>query len=304
MLNRGSSYTIVPADEKIDPALVMRMDIDDLDKYGKSEIVSTVYKCMALVAEDTAPEVKKQMGPFGEVIVLHQANQLIMQDTVGNLMRIKEQLDSQEVSEQKGQAETFAHKCVYIRARDAESILRNFLGETKTVTEVVKGPTAGATTPGAGGPGGLDDPNAMDFSGGGKGGKGGKGGGGFGGNFGAAGNVTQRVRSYNITSDERTNTVLVNGSPDKIAQAKTIIKQIDVGTVPFVIGAPVLQTYPIKEGNAIELAKTLIEIHKGSSGIKIAPSATINCMCWLRRKTKSPSPARSTARVRRQPKPS
>src|SRR5262245_8187184 len=36
-----------------------------------------------------------------------------------------------------------------------------------------------------------------------------------------------------VTSDERTNTVFVNGTPDKIAQAKVMVKHLDVGNVPL-----------------------------------------------------------------------
>src|SRR4029077_5322419 len=60
LLNRGSSFMIVPADEKIDPALVPRVSIEELPEHGETEIVSTVYQCKALVAEDSGPEVKKQ----------------------------------------------------------------------------------------------------------------------------------------------------------------------------------------------------------------------------------------------------
>ena len=81
-----------------------------------------------------------------------------------------------------------------------------------------------------------------------------------------------------MTSDEGTNTVLVNGPPDKIAQAKAVMAKIDVGTVPYKVGLPVLQTYFVKEGNAGDVAKTLLEIHKGNAGIKIAPIGNAQIM--------------------------
>ncbi len=276
LLNRGTSFTIVAADEKIDPALLARVDIDDLGKHGKTEIVSTVYQCKALVAEDSGPEVKKQMGPFGEVVILHQANQLILTDTVANLLRVKQQLDLQEGNEATGQADTFAHKCIYIRARDAEATLRNFLGEQKTITEVIKAPTAttaGGTGSTAGGTGStamsaLDQFGGSFGSGGGGGGKKGGGGGGMGG---MRADSQTRIRSYTVTSDDRTNMVFVNGPPNKISQAKTIMAKLDVGTVPFVAGVPIMQRYTIKEGNAPEVTKALLEMHKGSTSIRIAP---------------------------------
>ena len=49
-----------------------------------------------------------------------------------------------------------------------------------------------------------------------------------------------KIRMYYITADERTNTVLVTGPADKIAQAKEIMKKIDVpqpGQKPIVVGA-------------------------------------------------------------------
>ena len=167
LLNRGTSFTLVPADEKIDPALVPRIPISELGEHGNTEIVSTVYQCKSLVAEDSAPEVKKQMGPFGEVIVLHKANQLILQDAVGNVMRIKKELDDQEGKEGSGaQAETYVHKCVYIRAAKAEAILRSFLGEQKQIIETVargnNGPNGGGGNPGGPGGGG----GKRDFGGG------------------------------------------------------------------------------------------------------------------------------------------
>ena len=55
MLNRGTSFVIVPADEKIDPALLPRIDIKDLAEHGDTEIVSAVYQCKSLNAEDTRP---------------------------------------------------------------------------------------------------------------------------------------------------------------------------------------------------------------------------------------------------------
>ena len=96
LLNRGRSYVIVPADQPIDPSFIQRIDSNDLDKHGKSEIVSILYQCKEfLMASASAPEIKKQMGPFGNVLVVDQFNQLILQDTAANLSRIKKDLDIQ-----------------------------------------------------------------------------------------------------------------------------------------------------------------------------------------------------------------
>jgi hypothetical protein len=237
LLNRGTTFSLVPADEKIDPALVPRIALKELSEHGDTEIVSTVYQCQALVAEDSAPEVKRQLGPFGEVITLHKANQLILQDTVGNLKRITKALDDQEAKPVVGrEPETYSHKCIYIRARDAEAIVRNVLGETKTEER-----PKGAGFPGKGSKGGRPGKNQS---------------------------TTTTTRTRTITSNDRTNTVFVNGPSEVIAQAKAIMAKIDVGTIPFSSSAWVLKTYAIKEGTLVDLSKTLALIHKG---IRLSP---------------------------------
>src|SRR5262249_47184695 len=113
---------------------------------------------------------------------------------------------------------------------------------------------------GFGGPGG-------GAGGGGPGSQGGGGGGGAGGHGGEAG--AQPPAGY-ITADEPTNTVLVTGPANKIAQAKTVLQKIDVGPVPVLIGRPELITYPVPGGNAETVAKNLQEIHKPSATLRIA----------------------------------
>src|SRR5262249_55547864 len=67
------------------------------------------------------------------------------------------------------------------------------------------------------------------------------------------------------------NTVHVNGPPDKIAQAKALMAKLDVGTTPLASGSPVLQRYPIKAANAVDVAKTLSEMYKGQeANVRIA----------------------------------
>jgi WD40 repeat protein len=96
LLRRDASFTIVPADERLDPALVPRVTLDALKSRGKTEVVSVVVPLKSLAANDLAPEIKKLLGPFGEVIALPRSKQLILQDTAGNLRRIVETIGTIE----------------------------------------------------------------------------------------------------------------------------------------------------------------------------------------------------------------
>jgi type II secretion system protein D len=268
LIRRDQSFTLVPADEKIDPAILPRVRVDDLGHRGNTEMVSVVLPLTSLVAEDLATEVKKMMGPFGEVVAMAKANQLVLQDTVGNVKRIVKTIKDIEENE-KGQAESFSHTCRYIKSRDAEQILTKLLGDPREIVRMLQQPQPQqGGFPGGGGSGGF--PN-------------------FGGGFGRQQQqapqtiIAPKIRMHYVTADERTNTVLVTGPPDKIAQARDILKKIDVpqqGQQPVLVGAPVLKTYPVPSGSADALAKTLQEIYKTSSTIRITNAGNNTILVW------------------------
>src|SRR5262249_23607311 len=222
MINRERSFTLVPADEKIDETLLPRIGVEELETRGRTELVSLQLPLKTLVAEDVAPEVTKMMGPFGSCVAMKTGNQLILRDTVGTLRRIKQTIDSIEKGDSV-KAGSLSHKCEWIKASEAERILKSLLGDPKELLAAAG--RAGAAAPWGGGDGG----------------------GGAGGGFGRGpAPVIQinRLRMHFITSNERTNTVLVTGPADKVAEAEKILKEIDVktpGQLPIAIGPPSLK---------------------------------------------------------------
>jgi RNA polymerase sigma factor (sigma-70 family) len=96
LIRRAATFTIVSADEPIDLTFVASVHLDDLQKRAKTEIVRVTVPLTNLSAKEFAPSVKKMMGPFGQVIPLEQSHQLILIDTVANLLVIRETLKSAE----------------------------------------------------------------------------------------------------------------------------------------------------------------------------------------------------------------
>jgi hypothetical protein len=97
LLLRGEhSFRLIPADEKVDPSLVPRVRPDELEQRGRTELVSLVVPLKAASADEIAPDVKKMLGPFGEVVVLKRANELLLQDTAGNLRQVSKVLEDLE----------------------------------------------------------------------------------------------------------------------------------------------------------------------------------------------------------------
>jgi type II secretory pathway component GspD/PulD (secretin) len=262
LIRRDQSIIIVPSDEKIDPAILPRLNVEDLEYRGKSELAQVVLPLKSLVAEDLKPEIKPMMGPFGEVVAMARANQLVLQDTVGNLRRVIRIIGDIENND-KNSSDQFSHVCIWIKARDAEKVLKEQLGDPlAAVRAAVQEQTRGAA--GAGGfPG---------FPGGGRGG-------------GQQAQPIQlpKVRMHQITADERTNTILVTGPADKINQARQILRSIDVnqpGQPKTIIGPAMFKTYPVPGGNADAIAKTLQTIYQSSNVTRISAVGSNSIMVY------------------------
>ena len=186
LINRERSFTLIPADEKVDPILVPRIKVEDLVKHGDTELVSLVLALQSLVADDIAPQIKKMMGPFGEVVPMTHTgvNNLIMMDTVGNLKQIVEMIKLAEHPD-TASSDSYSRQLKWILAREAEHILQKVLGDPADMIKACCRCRNRAWT------------RAIR----------------------AAGRrlLFRRFGMHSIVIDEETNTILVSGPPDKVA---------------------------------------------------------------------------------------
>lgn len=261
LIRRDQSFLLAVANEKVDPQLIPRISVEDLAKRGNTELVSVVVPLKSLVAENLLPAVKEMIGPHGKVVAVDAINQLIIQDSAGNLKTILKTIHSYENND-KGQMESYSHTCQFIKARDAEKILKDLLGDPRDQQRLNAPP--GFPGGGRGNPPGMVIQPGM------------QGQPGMPGQPGAAA-ATPKLRMHYIAADERTNTVLVTGPADKIAQAKVILKQIDAqspGQKPILVGSPELRPYTVPTGTANDLVKTLGGIFKESNTLRITTSGS------------------------------
>ncbi len=267
LINRSRSFTLVPASEKIDPVWLEEVKPEDLERHGANEMVRTIIALKTLVAEDISPDLKKLLGPFGEVSSITSTNQLYLQDTAGNLIRLRDMILKLE-KEETGNTQTYKHECKYIQARDAMAILKTLMGDPKDVL----GGAADANTGnrGPGGRGGNPQPQFPNF-------------GAFdpmaamNPNAGRQAVIVPKLRMHYIAMDESHNTVLVTGPANKIAEAKKILTELDIqknGQKPVVSGDPILRTYNVPTGNSENIVKAIIDAYKLSPNVRILPSGT------------------------------
>ena len=273
LIRRERLFTLLPADQ-IDPSLVPQIEPEELTKRGKSELVKVLVTLKSQNADELGPEIKKGplMSTFGDVSILTRTNQLLLMDTCANLKNIYKLIQDSEGGA-AGQADQFVYQCKHIKAREAERILKSLLGEP--------GNQPAPPQPGFGDGrfGGFGDRGFGDR---------GFGGPSFGGSsFGDRGFGSSRTppapagknRPYYVTTDERNNSVLVVGPPDKVNQAKDILKQIDIPPAPPM---PLLRQYTVPAGTAEAMAKGISEVPqvKNSNTIKIWAIPPSTVMVW------------------------
>ena len=129
ILRREQTFTLVAADQPLEEALIPHVEIKDLNLRGNSEVVQVNYEPKGLIAEDIGPSIeKKMMGPFGRVTVFEQGNTLVLRDTAGNIKKIITMLQKIE-KDAGGGPSNYSHKCIYVKARDAEQQLKRLLGD-------------------------------------------------------------------------------------------------------------------------------------------------------------------------------
>jgi type II secretory pathway component GspD/PulD (secretin) len=94
LIRRERSFALVPADEKIPGDMLPHLTLSQLKEHGNSEVAQVVLPLKALVAKDTEKEIRKMLGPFGDVVALTGPNQLLVSDTIRNLKFIRKIIES------------------------------------------------------------------------------------------------------------------------------------------------------------------------------------------------------------------
>lgn len=239
LVRRQVSFTILPSDEKIDLSLIPRIDLSELPRRGKTELVQVLIPLKTLNVEDTAPEVQKMLTPFGAVSMLTRMNTLVIVDTAGNINRIYQTLQKVE---EGNEGDILTHVFQYRRATEEAERLRILLSD-KDATVTVSGATPGGPVPPGFDPQQWDRQRFWDMQ---------------------QRNVPRssgRVKTVAITVDVKTNSITITAPPEKIAMARRIIEETDrppyPGAPKVKVTEPELRKYPVPTGSAEAVAKTI-----------------------------------------------
>ncbi len=128
LFRRQVSFTVLPTDEKLELGPLLRFELSDLPRLGKTEVVQVLIPLTNLAVEDVAPEVKKMLTPYGAVSSLQKTNTLVVVDTAGNIRRIVETLEACD-KEKSDRGDSLSHQCRWKKAQEVADKLKEALAD-------------------------------------------------------------------------------------------------------------------------------------------------------------------------------
>ncbi|WP_197442697.1 secretin N-terminal domain-containing protein [Lignipirellula cremea] len=96
LVRRERMLMLINLEDGIPPALVERVDSEELDQRGQFELLSTLFQLKRMSPEEAETEIKKLLGPQGSIVVLPSAKQILVTETVGNLRTIRSVIEAVE----------------------------------------------------------------------------------------------------------------------------------------------------------------------------------------------------------------
>jgi type II secretory pathway component GspD/PulD (secretin) len=89
LVRKERALFLAHKDDVVPDSFAPRILEADLDKRGEFEIVQCMFQLNKITAEDAEAEIRKLVAPYGKVIVLSKARQLVVTEYVGTLKQIR-----------------------------------------------------------------------------------------------------------------------------------------------------------------------------------------------------------------------
>ncbi|HEX5271818.1 MAG TPA: secretin N-terminal domain-containing protein, partial [Gemmataceae bacterium] len=250
LVRRSQSFTLVLADDKIPRDLIPTIDVADLPRRGRSEVVRLNVALEGADAEETAPKIKKMLTQMGDVVALDAGNRLVLIDTVGSLVEVMKTIRIIGAGGGRESAERYAHQCRFIKAHEAERVLRELYG----LPPVLPPEMAVWSIR-------LNMERQMQQQ-----------------QQHAQGNQPRppaaKLRPVSVVAAEEANMVIVTGPADKVAEARQILTELEDkakagGAKEQPVGPPIVKRYAVPGGDAPALAQMLQEKYRTSQSVRV-----------------------------------
>ncbi len=115
-------------EDSLPPNLVTRVKPEELDERGEYELVSCLFQLKRMAPQDAETEIRKLLGPQGHLVVMPQARQILVRETAGRLLTIRDIIDAVEnpPADSSETLQQFALK--HVSADEVMVVARQLLG--------------------------------------------------------------------------------------------------------------------------------------------------------------------------------
>ncbi|MGC4003616.1 MAG: hypothetical protein QM811_10990 [Pirellulales bacterium] len=127
MVRRERILMVVNLADGVPDQFVETIPLDQLDKRAQYELVRCVFKLEKMAADRASSEIKNLLGASGSVVVLNEARQIVVTDTVGRLRTVRSVIES---IENPSSASSDSYKpltLTHIAPTDALTIIKQLL---------------------------------------------------------------------------------------------------------------------------------------------------------------------------------
>lgn len=119
---------VLNLEDGVPPNLIETVPVDELDQRGRYEIVSALFRLDKISAEDAEREVRKLLGPQGEIIALPKTQALLITETSGRLRVIRELLEDVEEPAEQEEQEINEVPLEHALAEEVLLVIRQLMG--------------------------------------------------------------------------------------------------------------------------------------------------------------------------------
>jgi type II secretory pathway component GspD/PulD (secretin) len=128
LVRRDRMLMVINLEDGIPPNLVRRVPLDDLDEYGEYELVSCLFQLSRMSSEDAEKEIRKMLGPQGDVVVLPKSRAVLVTETAGKLRTIRQVFESAEQPEEAVAEDVTTMAIKHATAHEVLVVARQLLG--------------------------------------------------------------------------------------------------------------------------------------------------------------------------------
>lgn len=125
LIRRDRLLMVINLEDGIPPNLVPTVPLEELDRKGEFELVSTLFTLRILSPDEAEAEISRMLGPQGSVVKFSKARQILVTETAGRLRTIRSVI--QRIENPEGEAEFRVFQLQAAPADTVAAVVRQLL---------------------------------------------------------------------------------------------------------------------------------------------------------------------------------